>query len=89
MASRRIVGPLTKVPNQICLRSIGRPFSVDSVSIWQNIETQFFVTFTKLFKAAFSIIDGLDPLLSVTESASQSIFERRKPRVKLDNACKC
>ena len=80
------IGALTEVSNQICLHSVRRPFPVHNVSVWRDIEAKFLITSAESLQAAFCVVDSLDPFLSMTESTSQGISKRGKPRVKLNNA---
>ena len=76
---------LTKVSNYICLSGIRRPFPVDDVSIVLDNQAILLIAPTKFLQTTFGLVNCLYPLLSMTVTASQGIFERRKPRIELNN----
>lgn len=82
----RTGGRLTEVSYDICLSCIGCPFPIDDISIRLDNQAKFLITSTELLQTTFGFVDGLDPFLSVTETTSERIFERGKPRVELNNA---
>ena len=75
----------TEISNKKGLSGIGRPFAIRYVPIPMNIKAILFETSAELFEAALGIVDCLDPFLCMTVSASESIFERRKPWIELYN----
>lgn len=79
---------LTEVSNQECLLGIGSPFPIDDVVLLVNIETKNVGTLAELGKAAFSVVNGLNPCLGFGIPSFQRILERRQPRVDLKNALK-
>lgn len=82
----------TEIANQGCVRCIRCPFPVDDIAIVLGNQPELFepllpfravrafeyenVYSTELIQASFRFIDLFDPVLSVTVSASQGVFER-------------
>lgn len=67
--------PSVEVSDEVCSQCIGRPFSISDVSVLAHDKAKYFGSPAELFKTAFCFVDGFDPLLSVTVSASKGIFE--------------
>lgn len=94
---------LTEVTKKERLSSIRSPFSVCDVVVFVDIETKLFNSLlpmsvcsaegmecndpAELFEAAFILVDGCYPVLCLTESLLQSVFEWREPWIESDNSC--
>ena len=93
--------PLTKVTNEARLFGIGCPLSIGDVSILVHHETKSLVALhimngdgtmesdgadlAELVQSALERVQFLDPALSSSVSAPQSVLERREPRIELNH----
>lgn len=44
---------------------------------------------TELLETTFRVIDFLDPVLGVSESSLEGVFERFEPGIELEDTCSC
>ena len=79
----------TEVAYEICPQSVRRPFPVCHVPILMDYKAELLCSPAELLQAAFCIVDGFDPFLSVTVSAPERVFKRAEPWVELNNAWLC
>lgn len=67
--------PSIEVTDEICSHRIWGPFSISNVSIIIDNKAEYFRPPAEFVEAPFCFVNGFDPFLSMTISASQSIFE--------------